>query len=350
MAFIAGQEIFTNEAWKKVEDISGKDKVLVRNFLGDAEFIQPFALKKRHYDGEIIQLGARDWSFSVTPEHKILYDRRREFVKMEKTTAEKFELNVRHQIYRKFNYMFPEELRKEYITIWDEFGKRTVTIQHEDWYKLVGYVLCRGFIKTGYGRPMLYLFLDEYNIEKEILILGDIFDRMGLPYHVQYSEKTRAKLVVSSKNTLASRLNYRLGSFKRKEMYLSDRIIYRSTKEYAKILLDSIAEASRKFDTPVTDTFQMSTTNKRLLDSLVLFGTMHGYGVRYYASHNIGDKTPFGVVKKQSYVMKISQPTDLYTPKYKKTRDYSGNVYEIDLFNGQVYVKEGSMPVWIDPK
>lgn len=347
MAFVAGQQIFTSTGWKPIESLSGQDKVLVRNFIGDAEFIQPFALKKTEYDGEVVQIGAKDWSFTVTPQHKVLYERKG---KVLSEPAIDLELKGYHRIYRKFRYMFPEEVKKEYITIFTEFGKKTVTIQHEDWYKLAGYILCRGFIKTGFGRPMLMLFLDEYNIEEEIMVLGDILDRIGVYWHVQYSEKTRPKIVISSKNTLASRVQYRLGSLKRKEMFLPPKMIFNSTKEQADILVQAIKDATKRYDTPDRSYFQMSTTNIKFIESLTLLGTIHGYGVRHYLSHRAGDEMKFGTVKQSSYVLTISDPTDTYAPKYKNKKHYKGKVYEIDLFNGQVYIKEGSMPIWIDPK
>ena len=40
MAFIEGTPIFTDSGFKNIEDIGGRDKVLVRNFLGDAEFMK----------------------------------------------------------------------------------------------------------------------------------------------------------------------------------------------------------------------------------------------------------------------------------------------------------------------
>lgn len=352
MAFITGTPIFTNSGWKNIEDISGRDKVLVRNFLGDAEFIQPFALKKRQYDGDIIKIGAKDWSFSVTPDHGVIFDKDRyaqgnNFCSL---PAKSFKIHPDNRIYRKFKYIFSDEPKKEMVKIRDEFGERTSTISDYDWYKLVGYILCRGFIKRKPGKPMLFIFLEPQRVEEETAILGDILDRIGVRWHVQNSELTRPKIVVSSRNTLVDRLVTRLGSYKRKQMFLPDKMLYNSTKELSKLLIETIIEASIRPGTKRGNVYQIATTNKDFIDTLTILGTLAGYSIRSVLNNKAGEITPFGITKLDGYILQISSPTDTYAPKYSKKITYSGQVYEIDLFDGQVYVKEGSMPIWVNPK
>lgn len=345
--FVADTKVFTNSGWKKISDISGKDKVLVKNFIGDAEFIQPFALKKRQYDGEIVKFGSKDWNFSVTPEHNIVY-----FTKETPhlSSAGDMKAKIHHKIHRKFKYMFSDTPNREYVHIYNEFGKSTVTISDRDWYTIVGFVLTRGFIYRGQKRPMLWLFLEEANVEKEIALLGDIFDRIGLPWHVQHSEKTRPKFVVSSKNTLAYRLRTRLGSYTRKDMSLPDRMIYQSSRELTKLLIDTIIDTSIKPDTKRTDHYQLVTTNIDLIEDLELMGTLGGYSLRHKLKNKVGEPAFMGEIKKNSYVLHISSPVSSYTISYVKKLDYSGYVYALDLFDGEIYVKEGLSPIWVKPK
>lgn len=132
MGFIEGTKVFTNSGFKNIEDISGRDKVLVRNFIGDAEFIQPFALKKKSYSGEIIKIGGSNWSFSVTPNHIIqLSDDNYDPPRNELIPAKQVEVNKHHRIHRKFRYLLPDDAPKEIIKIRDEFGTRHTTIDHE---------------------------------------------------------------------------------------------------------------------------------------------------------------------------------------------------------------------------
>lgn len=327
--FVSDAQIFTNSGWKKIQDIGGNDKVLVKNFIGDAEFIQPFAIKKKKYEGEVLKFGGKDWSITVTPDHQNLDDKK---------------------IVRRFKYMFPDEPTKETIQIFDDFGKRSSTISHEDWYKLVGYVLMRGFIRMKPGRPMLWIFLEEDRVEEEIRILGDLLDRIGVGWHVQYSEKTRPKVVVSSRNTLAARIRTRLGSKTRRTMYLPDKMIYSSTKELATLLIETIIAASIKPGTKRRSVFQISTTNTRLIDSLILLGTLSGYSIRYVLKHKAGSPVLKGFMKRDSYILQISGITGEYSFKEMQKLPYSGYVYGINLFDGQIYVKERSMPVWVSPK
>lgn len=349
MAFVEGTQIFTNSGFKNIEDIYGHDKVLVRNFLGDALFMQPFALKKIKYDGEVVNIGAKSWNFTVTPNHKVVYDKKNRG-DVQIVSAKEVEVSLDTRIYRKFRYSVSDEPKKEIIKVTDDFGTRHVTVGHHDWYKLVGYVLMRGFIRMNPGKPMLFLFLDEEKMEEEIHTLGDILDRIGVAWHVQYSEKTRPKIVVSSRNNLARRLLTRLGSKKRKTMYLPDTMVYSSSRELTRLLIETIIDASIKVGTERGDLYQLQTTNKALIDSLVIFGTLGGYRMRPVFFKAAGEVFNKGVTKNDRYILHIGQPTETYSPAFKKKSSYSGHVYEIDLFDGQVYVKNGAAPVWIDPK
>lgn len=352
MAFIEGTQIFTDSGFKKIEDIGGHDKVLVRNFIGDAELIQPFALKRTQYTGEVIKIGAKDWSFTTTPDHLVVYDddKYAQGVNFKKEPAKSIVSSKNKRIYRKFKYIFSDDPKKETIRVRDEFGTRTVSISPQDWYKLIGYVLMRGFIRMKPGKPMLFLFLEEDRLEEEVTIIGDILDRLTVSWHVQYSSKTRPKIVVSSKNTLVARLVTRLGSNKRKSMHLPDKMLYSSSKELTAVLIDTIIDASIKPDTERGNVYQIATTNTKLIDSLTVLGTLGGYSIRSVLRNRAGEQTPHGITKKDGYIIQISAPIDTYQPKYVKKLQYSGSVYEIDLFDGQVYAREGSKPVWVNPK
>lgn len=339
--FVAGTQIFTDSGWKNIEDVAGRDRVLVRNFLGDAEFIQPFALKKKKYEGKVIKMGAKDWSFTVTPEHPISYSINGNFYS---ATAGDFTLSVKKRIYRKFKYMFSEEPQREIIRAWDDFGARSVTISPYDWYKLVAFTVSRGFIRMKPGRPMLWFFLDPEKVEEETRTLQDIFDRIGLGWHVQHTEKTRPKFVVSSKNTLARRMINRLGQ-KRKEMSLPDKMIYNTNKELAKLFIETFLELHGQ-----TGKVQIVTTNKKLIDSLTLLGTLSGYSVRHSLVAKAGLEVRGSITKKDSYMLLISNIIETYSATSYKKLTYSGYVYGIDLFEGQVYVKQKLMPTWVSPK
>lgn len=351
MAFIEGSKLLTGTGWKEIENISGKDTVLVRNFLGDAEFIQPFAIKKKLYHGNVIKFGARSWNFTVTPDHRIVYERLSDssVIHIDHKSASDFTLNLKYRLYRNFRYMFSSEPTREMFKIYTDTGNRYVTISNYDWYKLVAYTLCRGFIKTGYGRPMLMFLIDENKADKEINEITDILDRIGAQWHVQHSDKTRLKIVVSSKNTLANKLACCLGSTKRKEMFLPDKILFNSTKELSKLLVESIIEIHSR-GIADNEGCQISTTNTKLLDSLGLLCTLSGYSSYVVLKSEAGTITNTGVTKKNSYTIRIFDAPRSYSPTFIEKSNYTGYVYELDLFEGQVYVKSGNMPVWLDPK
>lgn len=354
MAFKAGTQILTDSGWKKVEDIAGKDKVLVRNFIGDAEFIQPFALKKGKYNGEIIKIGGKRWSFSVTPDHIIVYDRDTvpRGVNFVKKPAKELEIHPNNRIYRKFKYLAPEDYKKEAITAKDELGKRWITISPQDWYVLVGYVLTRGYLEpTTRRKYALNLRLNNDNLEKELNTLKDILDRIGVRYSVLPNRTTGTWFIrVNPQNGLATRLATRLGSDKRKEMFLPDVMIFNATRELAHTLIETIIDATKRPETARGDFYQFTTNNESLVKSLELLGSLWGYGMYSRVMARKGEDKGQGELKKDVYNLMISQETKTYAPTKIEKSDYEGYVYSIDLFEGQVYVREDKAPVWVNPK
>lgn len=353
MAFIEGSKIFTDSGWKSVETIAGRDKVLVRNFLGDAEFIQPFALKKKYHKGQITKIGGKTWSFSVTPDHIVVYDRKtgsgRSKFRYEKAKDLKIDKNYR--IYRKFKYLAAEEYKKENVVFKTPFGKKWVNISNQDWYVLVAYVLCRAYMRPEYKKHVLNIRLDRQKVEKEVRLLGDILDRIGaewsfIPTYVNDTSLIR----VSAKTPLAKRLITRLGSADRREMYLPDSMIYKATRELATTLIETVIDLSKRPTTERGDFYQFTSNNEKLIHSLEMLGTVWGYGMTIQVMEKKGIDYGRGVLRKDVLKLNIRNLPESYSPRYVKNVDYEGSVYEIDLFDGQVYVKEGTAPVWVNPK
>lgn len=353
MAFIQGTKVLTNSGWKNIEDIAGQDKVLVRNFIGDAEFIQPFALKKKKYDGEIIKISGKGWAFAVTPDHIVVYDRRTtafgdHFV-YEK--AKDLKIDERNRIQRKFKYLPIDDYKREAVVFYTPFGKRWVTISNEDWYVLVAFTLCRGYIDTSSKKPALNFRLDREKNEEELLLLSDILDRIGVEWSLIPSYTTDTLSVrLTSTSPIARRIITRLGSKKRKEMFLPDKMIYNSSKELAVLLIETIIKLSKKLSTERGSSYQFTTNNEKLVESLQLLGTLAGYGMNKKVMVKKGDDSGRGAVKKDVLNLVIANLAATYSPLHIEQEKYLGYVYEIDLFDGQVYVKEGTAPVWVNPR
>jgi hypothetical protein len=353
MAFIANTPILTDTGWKNIEDISGRDRVLVRNFIGDAEFIQPFAIKRKKYDGEVINIGAKDWSFTVTPNHIIQYDRQTHAGnhKYFYTPAKDMVINNENKIHRWFKYVASDEYKTEKVVYSDEFGKHWVTISNEDWFVLAGYVLCRGYIVSRGKRYGLNIYLNNDKLEEERTVLGDILDRMGVKWSLMpFRTIGRWLIFVNADNTLASRIIARLGSNKRREMFLPNKMVFSGSKQLASVLIKTMASTARRPETEDKDFYQISTNNKELLDSVCLLCTLWGFSPRLTIMARAGTYTGRGKLKKDVYSLTIGKGMKLYTVSYINRNNYKGYVYGIDLLDGQVYAKEGSMPVWVNPK
>lgn len=339
MAFIAETKVLSDTGWKKIEDIAGKDRILVRNFLGDAQFSKPFATRKRKYNGGVILGGSKHYSFEVTPQHEIIYTGRRD---------NQFRTNAKDVPARRGNYLqhrsryYPQnDFPQQFIRT----GDLDNTIEVVDWYKLVGYVLRKGRIDTQKDR--LFLSVDKDNPKKDMDLICGVLNNMGLEWTF-VKPKT---VVVSQKSNIANKLAIALGSRRRRYMYIPDRMLYNSTTEYATALIETFMRTSRKDGQGVKKTLQFSTSNTKLIKSMEILGLLSGYTVSSLLTKPAGYKVPKGVTKRDSYTVYIRKSVNEVSISTKEEKEYSGNVYEIDIFEGQVMTKvEGSLPIWMQPK
>lgn len=353
MAFIEGTPIFTDSGWKPIEEIAGHDRVLVRNFIGEAEFIQPFAVKKKKYNGKITKLGGKYWNITTTPDHIIAYDRDdkvrgRNFLYKK---AKDVVCNPDNRIYRKFKYITPNDYKKENIVIYNQFGKSWITISNQDWFVLCAFVLLRGYLEPAGRRRSLNIYLNREKRADELVLLADILGRIGVTWTLIESKTDDRWLVrISPHNTLASKLSKRLGSLKRKKMYIPDIMIYNSSKELTNVFIKTLIDLSKKPDTVVRDTYQFTNNNKRLIDTIALMGTLSGYSMTTKLQIPKGTDQGRGALSKDIYRLFITNLSDSYSPTKKSEEDYKGYVYEMYLFDGQIYVKESTAPIWVNPK
>lgn len=349
MALIEGVQVYTDSGYKKIEDISGKDKVLVRNFIGHAQFIQPFAIKKSHYEGDIISIGGKSWSLTATPQHMLVYDKssRQTGLNIHKSTISDIIVSPHNRIQRNFRYSPEDTYKNEFIDLIDEFGRRRVYISNQDWFVLIAFVLRRGSFKpTGKRRKSLLININKDDKERELILLIDILDRIGVKWSLN-KLNNKPVVRVSSSNTLSARIINQLGSDKRYEMSISDKMIYNGSRELAKAFFSTLSMLVHKVP---KKNLNYSTNNLKLVNSLELFCILWGYNPIICIAAKKGKDQGRGALKKDMYRVSIHPPISSYSPSFKHTSPYSGNVYEIVLFEGQIYTKERTMPVWVDPK
>ena len=339
MAFIAETEVLSDTGWKKIEDIAGQDRILVRNFLGDAQFLKPFAIRRKKYDGRVILGGSKHYSFKVTPTHEIVYTDKND--KQFKAIADGVSVHSGNYLQHRSRYYPQNNFPQQFI----KTGNIDNSIENVDWYKLVGYVLRKGRIDTQKDR--LFLSLDKDNLKKDMDLICGVLDNMGLEWTF-VEPKT---IVVSQKSNIANKLVIALGSRPRKNMHIPDKMIYNSTTEYATALLETFMRASRKDGKGVDKILQFTTSNKKLIKSMEILGLLSGYTVSSRLIRLAGYKIPAGVTKRNSYAVYIRKSMNEVNITVKRNEQYLGTVYEIDIFEGQVMTRvEGSLPIWMQPK
>lgn len=328
MAFVSETKILTSKGWKQICDLSGHDKVLVRNFLGDAEFIQPFALKKREYEGEIVSFGNKDWGVAVTPDHKVVYNQPNKIGMCPPVLASEIVPNDGKILFRRFRY---NKEPKSYEKIL--LDGRTVYISLEDWYTIVAYTVLFAFIekrKNGY----LYYICDLYNLMK----LTNIFDQIGIKWKVGVKQKGNPTIFIKNESNLTSKLMRYLGARARRDMKLREKSIYDANPALLRHFIDEIIRLSGSPIKERPGQFMLTLTNKKLIANLEMMCLLGGYG---FSSMDYGIRG--------TKIRIIIKPNSSWNIRDVKKELYKGPVYEIDLFDGLVYVTEKSFPVWMNP-
>lgn len=338
MAFPAETQVLTTKGWKEIKDVAGHDRVLVRNFIGDAQFIQPFALRRRDYEGKMVFGGSSSHKFMVTPEHEIVYRDKQD--RMQKTLAKSVPAKRENRLKHRSRYA-PDTYFKNPVIKSKDFTYQVDTL---DWYKLVGYVLRKGNISR--DRKRLILTVDVNNPKKDLDLICPVLDNLGL----KWSYSAPRLILVSSKTTIAYKLAYTLGSRTRKKMFLPDKMIYNSTIEQGRALIDMFVRASRKDGSGVENTVQFSTSNVKMIESLEILGLLCGFTISKLLVRPAGYPVPAGVTKRDSYAVYIRKSVEEVSIVTKEELDYSGKVYEIDIFEDQLLIKNKALPLWMKPK
>ncbi len=339
MAFPANTKVLTPCGWKNIEDVGGRDKLLTRNFIGDAQFTQPFAIKKKQYDGKLISGGQKKYQFKVTPEHEVVYTNKGGDIisSTAKDVPAKRENRLKHRSrYNTERYFTLQKIRR---------GDFEYTVETLDWYKFVGYFLRRGLIDK--SRKQVRLMLDRQNPQKDIDLICPVLDRLGLVWNLT----PPAIIVLSQKSNIGEKLTRSLGARARKNMYVPDKMIYNATFEEGKALIEMFLRASRHDGSGIKDTVQFTTSNTKLIDSLEILGLLCGYTISSMLAKPAGTKVPMGETKRDSYIVYVRESVKEVSIIRKEEHDYSGKVYELDMFEDQLLIKEdGSLPVWMKPK
>lgn len=324
MAFSPETKIFTDSGWKPVSDLRGRDRVLVRNFIGEAEFIQPFALKKRTYNGEVVRFGSTYWSVTVTPDHKVVYENETRLAADVSVDKHKF-------LHRRFRYI-REDKTNELLFIKNGDSTRQVSISDDDWYVLVAYTVLKGFISKD-PNPRLKYFLTMNNV----LPLIEILDKWGVSWSSRTVDKS-VVITVNRDNNLPNKLKRFLGARARRDMRLPDKMIYGSSQALMKRFMSTVINLVAKPSKTRPNQLVFTSTNLRLLETIKDMCMFCGYSFSMSEVHG------------EYIVAIIPGNVSPWSVKFVEKSAYSGEVYEIDLFDGLVYVTERSLPVWMSPK
>lgn len=328
MAFAAETKILTSTGWKLVCDLSGRDRVLVRNFLGDAEFVQPYALRKSQYEGEMISFGNKDWGVTVTPDHKAIYHEPHKIGMLPAIPASEIVPNDGKIFFRRFRY---NKYAKDHEKI--KLDNRIVYISMEDWYTILAYTVLFAFIekrKNGY----LYYIAESDKLAR----LTHIFGQIGIQWKLGVKQKGNPTIFIKNESNLTSKLKLFLKARARRDMSVPDKAIYGASPALLRHFIDELIQLSGSPVKERTGQHMLTLTNQKLVKNIEMMCLLGGYG---FSSVDRGVR---GV-----RIRIITKPSSSWNIRDIKKELYLGPVYSLDLFDGLVYVTEKSFPVWMSP-
>lgn len=327
MSLLENTKVFTDSGWKNIQDVSGHDRLLVRNFLGNAEFVQPYAIKKKQYDGNIISLLNKYFSMSFTPNHIITYiSNNKEYSSSVEEASKLYKI----RFYRKFGYSSSDT---RYESLNRKKSNRREKIKQEDWHVIILYTILRGYISKDKSPMLKYvLYRDD-----QVNILTNILKKYGITWGITYNH-FGAKVVTVNRDTgLATKLKTYLGGRARRDMKIPISMVFKSNKTLSLLMINTLKTLVGRSNKNV-HTFK--TVHKNLVDSLELIGIFGGFTVRHFHTVGVMD----------SYIVTIAPVAKLCSPSSLKESNYSGYVYEFDLFDGLIFVKKEGDPIWVNPK
>lgn len=333
MAFVADTKILTSKGWKYIKDISGRDRVLVRNFIGDAEFIQPFALKRSQYEGDVYNIGAKDWSVTLTPDHKIVYNANPKKLgqKPAQITAKDVVPNDNQLLFRRFRYL--QENRSTELIKLTRSTQRTVTISMEEWFTILAFTVLFSYIDKRKHPRIVYIAEAE-----KLRMLTDILDRIGVEWAWNTKTKGNPQISLRNDSNIVLKLVRQLGSRERRDMRLMDKTVYGASRALLRHFVDKVIELDTTLIKDRSGQFLFSTVNRKFMNNIEMMCLLGGYG--FSLSEN----------SRGLRCRIIPRPSSSWHVRKVEKETYRGYIYEIDLFDGLVYVTEGSMPVWMAPK
>lgn len=333
VAFTEQTKVFTEKGWKNIGALGGRDRVLVRNFLGDAEFIQPFALKKKLYEGDIYRFGNREWAINVTPNHKMVYNEyysNKLGTKPADSTAESVKPSREVSLYRSFHYM-QEAKSYESITMRKEGFEWRVNISIENWYTILAYTMLCAYIDKRKSPHIMY-------ISDNLQPLTNILDMIGIQWTQSTKNRGAPMIFVRNDSNLLAKLLNQLGARERRDMKLQDKHIFAASSGLLKHFVHTLLSLGGKPIVGRPGQFSFSTVNKNLIENLEMICMLGGYGFSLIHDH-------------RGYQVRIIlSPPDSRIVTFVEKNTYSGYTYEIDLFDGLIYVTEKKAPVWMAPK
>lgn len=329
MAFAAETKILTSTGWKLICDLSGRDKVLVRNFLGDAEFTQPFALRKSQYEGEILNFGNKDWGVSLTPDHKLVYNEPNKLGVSKPVLASEMQANHGEIFFRKFRYNQSGKTHEKIL-----LDGRTIYISMEDWYTILAYTVLFAFIEK---RKNGYIY---YTTETDKLMkLCNIFDMIGIRWQKVERKTTKPTIFIKNESNLTSKVMRYVGARARRDMRIPDKAIYGASASLLRHFIDEIVRLAASPIKERPGQFILKMTNRNVTRNIEMMCLLGGYGFSSY---------DYGVRGVQMRI--LTDPIKHWKIREIKKDLYSGPVYSLDLFDGLVYVTDKSFPVWMSPK
>lgn len=348
MAFLEGTELFTYGGFKKVEDITGEDRLLVRNFIGDTEFTRPMKIRKLRYSGDVVSLGSKSWQLKLTPDTKIDYALRKGFMLTSEPRtckAGEYDASQESGLYRTFKYYPKMTTVRESLTRNVEDKRVIERIQIDDWIRIAALIVARGKIIKNGKRAKVSIALDKADWRYELMYLLPFMSRLNEGVVVEAFERAPGFVTLQESSDLTRKL---AATFKPvgNSVRIPNRMIY-----------DYPLPESRKLFRYMMDPFEKKpdrgfiySHNAGTTSDIEALAATTGNTVKVYQLTEAGREYRGVVEKEDSWLLHSYSLPFIHAVTEKSVEHYDGYVYEFDFYAGDVYARAEGALLWIYPK
>lgn len=332
-------EILTPQGWQLIRDVQVGDCVMGMSQDGYAEYQPVIAKQEYDYNGDLLHFEGKSIDLLVSPEHKVLVNRRTNGRKTRKSFEKTgWRTMTAQEVFGGYNYEMLRAVR------WMGNPAEDKVVIHGDVYptkpflRFLGLWLGDGsaYVTQREGHASGYVIqIAAFNQKREYV--KQVLDELGVHYN-EMREGFRF---------FRKSLYEYLAPYVHAENKHLPREWLNLDPEHLKLILEGLLMSDGNLETQT-----ITTCSKRLADDIQVMAFLSGQGAivreakpsskaRFLNGYEVKSNHPVYKVRLAS-----GQLTPKIAPSRHKTVPYQGKIYDVTVPNHLIFVRRNGKPVW----